>query len=85
VEAEEDGLYAARSIVDDRSVIEGRTPQQKAQAWLEELPKVNRTRLKTLSCNNYGGERIFKMPEPNGLGEGSESVVTLYISHATVL
>jgi hypothetical protein len=34
-EAEEDGLYAARSIVDDRSVIEGRTPQQKAQAWLE--------------------------------------------------
>jgi hypothetical protein len=28
-------LYAARSIVDDRSVIEGRTPQQKAQAWLE--------------------------------------------------
>jgi hypothetical protein len=34
-DAEEDGLYAARSIVDDRSVIEGRTPQQKAQAWLE--------------------------------------------------
>jgi hypothetical protein len=34
-EAEEDGLYAARSIVDDRSVIEGRTPQQKAQAWLK--------------------------------------------------
>jgi hypothetical protein len=33
--AEEDGLYAARSIVDDRSVIEGRTSQQKAQAWLE--------------------------------------------------
>jgi hypothetical protein len=28
-------LYTARSIVDDRSVIEGRTPQQKAQAWLE--------------------------------------------------
>jgi hypothetical protein len=34
-EAEEDSLYAARSIVDDRSVIDGRTPQQKAQAWLE--------------------------------------------------
>jgi hypothetical protein len=34
-DTEEDGLYAARSIVDDRSVIEGRTPQQKAQAWLE--------------------------------------------------
>jgi hypothetical protein len=34
-EAEEDGLYAARSIVDDRSVVEGRTSQQKAQAWLE--------------------------------------------------
>jgi hypothetical protein len=34
-ETEEDGLYAAQSIVDDRSVIEGRTPQQKAQAWLE--------------------------------------------------
>jgi hypothetical protein len=28
-DTEEDGLYAARSI------IEGRTPQQKAQAWLE--------------------------------------------------
>jgi hypothetical protein len=35
VETEEDGLYAARSIVDDCSVIEGCTPQQKAQAWLE--------------------------------------------------
>jgi hypothetical protein len=34
-DTEEDGLYATRSIVDDRSVIEGRTPQQKAQAWLE--------------------------------------------------
>jgi hypothetical protein len=34
-EAEDDGFYAARSIVDDRSVVEGRTPQQKAQAWLE--------------------------------------------------
>jgi hypothetical protein len=34
-EVEDDGLYAARSIVDDRSVIKGRTPQQKAQAWLE--------------------------------------------------
>jgi hypothetical protein len=34
-DAEEDGLYTARSIVDDRSIIEGRTPQQKAQAWLE--------------------------------------------------
>jgi hypothetical protein len=32
---EEDGFYTARSIVDDRSIIEGRTPQQKAQAWLE--------------------------------------------------
>jgi hypothetical protein len=31
----EDGFYAARSIIDDRSVAEGRTPQQKAQAWLE--------------------------------------------------
>jgi hypothetical protein len=31
---EEDGLYAARSIVDDRSVMETRTPQQKAQDWL---------------------------------------------------
>jgi hypothetical protein len=30
-----DGFYAARSIVDDRSVVEGHTPQQKAQAWLE--------------------------------------------------
>jgi hypothetical protein len=40
----EDGFYAARSIVDDRSVIERQTPQQKAQAWLagvaEELDKV---------------------------------------------
>jgi hypothetical protein len=34
-DAEDDGLYAARSIVDDRSVIGGQTPQQKAQAWLE--------------------------------------------------
>jgi hypothetical protein len=31
----EDGFYAACSIVNDRSIIEGRTPQQKAQAWLE--------------------------------------------------
>jgi hypothetical protein len=29
------GFYAAHSIVDDCSVIEGHTPQQKAQAWLE--------------------------------------------------
>jgi hypothetical protein len=35
VDTEEDGFYAARSIVDDRSIMEGRTPQQKAQAWLE--------------------------------------------------
>jgi hypothetical protein len=28
------GTYAARSIVDDRSVVETRTPQQKAQDWL---------------------------------------------------
>jgi hypothetical protein len=35
LEAEEDGLYAARSIVDDRSIVEGCTSQQKAQAWLE--------------------------------------------------
>jgi hypothetical protein len=30
-----DGFYAARSIVDDHSIIEGHTLQQKAQAWLE--------------------------------------------------
>jgi hypothetical protein len=30
----EDGFYTARSIVDDRSVMETRTPQQKAQDWL---------------------------------------------------
>jgi hypothetical protein len=70
VDTEEDGLYTARSIVDDCSVVEGRTPQQKAQAWLKGWPK-NLMRLKTLLCNNCGGERIFKMPEPNGLGEGS--------------
>jgi hypothetical protein len=29
-----DEFYAARSIVDDRSVMETRTPQQKAQDWL---------------------------------------------------
>jgi hypothetical protein len=34
-DTEEDGFYAARSIVDDRSITERRTPQQKAQAWLE--------------------------------------------------
>jgi hypothetical protein len=33
-DTEEDGFYATRSIVDDRSIIEGRTPQQKAQALL---------------------------------------------------
>jgi hypothetical protein len=31
----EEGFYAARSIVDNQSIIEGRMPQQKAQAWLE--------------------------------------------------
>jgi hypothetical protein len=31
----------------------------------------NRTRSKTSLCSNCGGERIFKMPEPNGLGKGS--------------
>jgi hypothetical protein len=31
----EDGFYTAHSIVDDCSIIEGLTPQQKAQAWLE--------------------------------------------------
>jgi hypothetical protein len=35
MDTEEDGFYAARSIVDDRSIIEGHTPQQKAQAWLK--------------------------------------------------
>jgi hypothetical protein len=30
-----DGFYAAHSIVDDHSVVEGHTLQQKAQAWLE--------------------------------------------------
>jgi hypothetical protein len=69
-ETEEDGLYAARSIVDDRSVIEGRTPNKKLKPGSKEWLK-NPTRLKTSSCNNCGGERIFKMPEPNGLGEGS--------------
>jgi hypothetical protein len=34
-DTEEDSFYAARSIVDDRSVMEKSTPQQKAQAWLE--------------------------------------------------
>jgi hypothetical protein len=34
-DTEENSVYTARSIVDDRSVIEGHTPQQKAQAWLE--------------------------------------------------
>jgi hypothetical protein len=31
----------------------------------------NLMRLKIWLCNNCGGKRIFKMPEPNGLGEGS--------------
>jgi hypothetical protein len=34
-ETEENDTYAARSIVDDCSVINRGTPQQKAQAWLE--------------------------------------------------
>jgi hypothetical protein len=36
----------------------------------KEWPK-NWTKSKTLSCNNCGDERIFKMPEPNSLGKGS--------------
>jgi hypothetical protein len=31
----EDGFYTVHSIVDNCSIIEGRTLQQKAQAWLE--------------------------------------------------
>jgi hypothetical protein len=69
-DTEEDGLYAARSIVDDRSIIEGCTPSKKLKPGSREWLK-NPTRLKTSSCNNCGGERIFKMPEPNGLGKGS--------------
>jgi hypothetical protein len=37
-------------------------------------------KLKTLSCNNCGEERIFKMPEPNSLGEGSLLYITRYCS-----
>jgi hypothetical protein len=33
--ASEDGFYTARSIVNNRSVVEGHTLQQKAQAWLK--------------------------------------------------
>jgi hypothetical protein len=32
---DKDGFYTACSIVNNCSVIEGRTPQQKAQDWLE--------------------------------------------------
>jgi hypothetical protein len=35
VETSENDCYAACSIIDDRSIIEERTLQQKAQAWLE--------------------------------------------------
>jgi hypothetical protein len=43
---------------------------KKLKLGWKELQK-NLMRLKTLLCNNYGGERIFQVPEPNGLGEGS--------------
>jgi hypothetical protein len=43
---------------------------KKPKLGWKELPK-NRMRSKTLLCSNCGGERIFKVPEPNGLGEGS--------------
>jgi hypothetical protein len=43
---------------------------KKLKPGWREWPK-NPMRLKTSLCNNYGSERIFKMPEPNGLGKGS--------------
>jgi hypothetical protein len=64
MESETEPTYVACQIVDDC------TDQQKAQDWLAGVAG-KMTTLKILSCNNYGGERIFKMPEPNSLGEGS--------------
>jgi hypothetical protein len=43
---------------------------KKLKPGWREWPK-NPMRLKTSLCNNYGSERIFKMPEPNSLGKGS--------------
>jgi hypothetical protein len=70
METSEDGFYAARSIVNNCSIIEGHTPQQKLKPGWKELLK-NPTKSRTSLCNNCGGGRIFKMPEPNGLGKGS--------------
>jgi FKBP-type peptidyl-prolyl cis-trans isomerase 2 len=41
-------------------------PQICYQGWLTRT-----IQKKTSSCRNCGGRRIFKMPKPNGLGEGS--------------
>jgi hypothetical protein len=45
-------------------------PTNEQQTGCLEWP-TKMTKSKISSCKNYGGRRIFKMPEPNSLGEGS--------------
>jgi hypothetical protein len=57
-------------VVDDRSVADDRTPHQRATDWLSGVADENDD-VKDIVMQELWERRIFKTPEPNGLGKGS--------------
>ena len=72
------------AIVDDRSICNEeqtlvarsstQTPQQQADTWLRGMATAGEDMQELVMRDLVGRERVFRMPEPIGLGEGGPQV-----------